>query len=170
MIAAAISKHKLARWTGVAAIALLPVAAAQAEPMATVDRNGSLVAIEPYAPNIVRVTIAVDRALADAAPGPGPNAKANAAGWTHRTDPSGDVFASSALSLTVAAQPWAARRGPADIHYLTARFITSIDGATPNQVSSAAAPCLTSSSRPSIGGCDPRWAAPATGVTPPSRR
>jgi len=106
MIAAAISKHKLARWTGVAAIALLPVAAAQAEPMATVDRNGSLVAIEPYAPNIVRVTIAVDRALADAAPGPGPNAKANAAGWTHRTDPSGDVFASSALSLTVAAQPW----------------------------------------------------------------
>ena len=106
MIAAAISKHKLARWTGVAAIALLPVTAAQAEPMATVDRNGSLVAIEPYAPNIVRVTIAVDRALADAAPGPGPNAKANAAGWTHRTDPSGDVFASSALSLTVAAQPW----------------------------------------------------------------
>jgi alpha-D-xyloside xylohydrolase len=106
MIAAAISKHKLARWTGVAAIALLPVAAAQAEPMATVDRNGSLVAIEPYAPNIVRVTIAVDRALADAAPGPGPNAKANATGWTHRTDPSGDVFASSALSLTVAAQPW----------------------------------------------------------------
>ena len=106
MIAAAISRHKLARWTGVAAIALLPVAAAQAEPMATVDRNGSLVAIEPYAPNIVRVTIAVDRALADAAPGPGPNAKANAAGWTHRTDPSGDVFASSALSLTVAAQPW----------------------------------------------------------------
>ena len=106
MIAAAISRHKLARWTGVAAIALLPVTAAQAEPMATVDRNGSLVAIEPYAPNIVRVTIAVDRALADAAPGPGPNAKANAAGWTHRTDPSGDVFASSALSLTVAAQPW----------------------------------------------------------------
>jgi alpha-D-xyloside xylohydrolase len=106
MIPAAISKHILARWTGAAAIALLPVAAAQAEPMATVDRNGSLVAIEPYAPNIVRVTIAVDRAQADAAPGPGPNAKANTAGWTHRTDPSGDVFASSALSLTVAAQPW----------------------------------------------------------------
>jgi len=106
MISAAISKHLLARWTGAAAIALLPVAAAQAEPMATVDRNGSLVAIEPYAPNIVRVTIAVDRTQADAAPGPGPNAKASAAGWTHRTDPSGDVFASSALSLTVAAQPW----------------------------------------------------------------
>jgi len=106
MIPAAISKHILARWTGAAAIALLPVAAAQAEPMATVDRNGSLVAIEPYAPNIVRVTIAVDRAQADAAPGPGPNAKANTTGWTHRTDASGDVFASSALSLTVAAQPW----------------------------------------------------------------
>ncbi len=82
------------------------VAPAFAEPMATVDRNGSLVAIEPYAPNIVRVTIALDRDEVKAAPGPGPNAKPNATGWNHRTDATGDVFASSALSLTVDAKPW----------------------------------------------------------------
>jgi alpha-D-xyloside xylohydrolase len=81
-------------------------APAWADPMATVDRNGSLVAIEPYAPNIVRVTISLDRALADAPPGEGPNAKSDATGWTHRTDASGDVFTSNAVSLTVAAQPW----------------------------------------------------------------
>jgi alpha-D-xyloside xylohydrolase len=81
-------------------------APAHAAPLATVDRNGSIVAVEPYAPNIVRVTIAVDRAQAEAAPGDGPNAVPNAAGWTHRADASGDVFASSALTLTVNAQPW----------------------------------------------------------------
>ncbi|RZL73480.1 MAG: alpha-glucosidase, partial [Sphingomonas sp.] len=79
---------------------------AKADPLATLDRNGSLVAIEPYAPNIVRVTISLDRALADAPPGEGPDAKADATGWTHRTDASGDVFASSAMALTVKAQPW----------------------------------------------------------------
>ncbi len=79
---------------------------ANADPLATLDRNGSLVAIEPYAPNIVRVTISLDRTLADAPPGEGPNAKPDANGWTHRTDASGDVFASGAVSLTVNAQPW----------------------------------------------------------------
>jgi hypothetical protein len=47
----------------------LSASAALAEPMALLDRNGSRVAVEPYAPNIVRVTIALDPALASAAPG-----------------------------------------------------------------------------------------------------
>jgi alpha-D-xyloside xylohydrolase len=80
--------------------------AAQAAPLATLDRNGSLVSVEPYAPNIVRVTIAVDRKQVDAPPGQGPDAKPDATGWTHRADASGDVFASSGLTLTVNAQPW----------------------------------------------------------------
>jgi alpha-D-xyloside xylohydrolase len=79
---------------------------AGADPIETVDRYGSLVAVEPYAPNIVRVTIAVDRTLADAAPGPGPNARSDASGWTHRTDAKGDVFASAGMTLTIHAQPW----------------------------------------------------------------
>ncbi|MGF7147008.1 alpha-D-xyloside xylohydrolase [Sphingomonas zeicaulis] len=79
---------------------------ALAEPMAMLDRHGSRVAIEPYAPNIVRVTISLDPALATAAPGPGPNARADATGWSHRTDASGDVFTSSALSVVVDAKPW----------------------------------------------------------------
>ncbi|MBW8743382.1 MAG: alpha-glucosidase, partial [Sphingomonas sp.] len=79
---------------------------ALAAPMATVDRNGSLVAIEPYAPNVVRVTIALDHGLSDAKPGYGIVAKSDAAGWNHTTSASGDTFSSSAVSLTVNAQPW----------------------------------------------------------------
>jgi alpha-D-xyloside xylohydrolase len=86
--------------------ALLVSTAAWADPIATVERNGSFVAVEAYAPNIVRVTISTDRAEATAAPGPGPNAKPDAAGWTRRSDAGADVFTSSALALTVEAQPW----------------------------------------------------------------
>ncbi|MFZ2995830.1 TIM-barrel domain-containing protein [Sphingobium sp.] len=90
-----------------ASTALIAMASpALAEPMALLDRHGSRVAIEPYAPNIVRVTIALDPALAQAPPGDGPNAKSDATGWTHRTDASGDIFTSAALSLTVDAKAW----------------------------------------------------------------
>ncbi len=95
--------HHLGLWA--AALFLAPFAAA-AQPIATVDRNGSFVAVEPYAPNIVRVTIALDRALSDAAPGYGISAKPDAGGWSHRAGASGDVFASPALTLTVDPKPW----------------------------------------------------------------
>jgi alpha-D-xyloside xylohydrolase len=85
---------------------ILAASPALAQPMALLDRNGSKVAIEPYAPNIVRVTIALDAALASAAPGDGPNAAADASGWSHNSDATGDIFTSSALSLTIDAKPW----------------------------------------------------------------
>jgi alpha-D-xyloside xylohydrolase len=74
--------------------------------MATVDRNGSLVAIEPYAPNIVRVTIALDHDLADSAPGYGISAKSDATGWKHISSTAGDTFSSGAVNVTVKAEPW----------------------------------------------------------------
>lgn len=80
--------------------------AAAAQPMATVERHGSFVAIEPYAENIVRVTIAVDRLQSESAPGYGIIGKTDAAGWTHSSDASGDVFRSAKLSLTVDAKAW----------------------------------------------------------------
>lgn len=79
---------------------------AGAAPLATLDRNGGLVSIEPYAPNIVRVTISLDRSQAEAPPGDGPNAAPDVAGWSHSSDAAGDAFASSAMTLTVKAQPW----------------------------------------------------------------
>src|SRR6266496_1010735 len=74
---------------------------AVAAPLALLDRNGSHVSIEAYAPNIVRVTLSVDKDLALAPPGFGIIAPADATGWKHRTLPSGDEFSSGLMSVEV---------------------------------------------------------------------
>jgi alpha-D-xyloside xylohydrolase len=79
---------------------------ALAAPMAVLDRNGAAVSIEPYAPNIVRVTLATDPDTARSGPGEGPNAKPDAAGWTHVSENGADVFRSGDLEVRVDAQPW----------------------------------------------------------------
>ena len=89
-----------------AGAALAAAFPACAQSLGTVERNGARVAIEPYGPNIVHVTIALDPGETDKGPGQGISAKPDAAGWAHRTDASGDVFASPALGVTVKAQPW----------------------------------------------------------------
>ena len=84
----------------------LGASAALADPLAVLDRNGAYVSIEPYAPNIVRVTISDERDLATAKPGYGPNAASDAAGWSHAASAAGDSFTAAGLSVEVAAQPW----------------------------------------------------------------
>jgi alpha-D-xyloside xylohydrolase len=79
---------------------------AAAQSLGTTERNGSIVAIEPYAPNIVHVTIALDPKEIAKGAGYGISGKPDAAGWTHRADAAGDTYSSAALSVTVEAQPW----------------------------------------------------------------
>jgi alpha-D-xyloside xylohydrolase len=79
---------------------------AAAAPLALLDRNGSYVSIETYAPNIVRITLAVDKDLALGAPGYGFIGAADVTGWKHQAGGSGDMFSSAAMSLQVAARPW----------------------------------------------------------------
>ncbi len=82
-------------------------APAYAQRLATVERHGALVSVEPYGPGIVRVTIATDRGQAEGLPGYGISGKSDAAGWTRQQgSDGGDVFASGDLRVTVAAQPW----------------------------------------------------------------
>ena len=100
----------------VALAALVMAWPASAQLSGTVQRNGSIVAVEPYAPNIVHVTIALDPKEVEAGAGYGISAKPNMTGWTHRADASGDVYASAALSITVAPQPWPKRPTQAE-HY-----------------------------------------------------
>src|SRR5882724_6867582 len=83
-----------------------PAAAAPLAPLALLDRNGSYVSIETYAPNIVRITLAVDKDLALGAPGYGFIGAADATGWKHQAGASGDIFSSAAMALQVAARPW----------------------------------------------------------------
>ena len=77
-------------------------AVAQGNPL-VLDRDGRTISIEPYAPNILRVTISSDKAAATSAPGYGILAKPSAEGWTHEPDAEGnDVFRSARMVVRVA--------------------------------------------------------------------
>ena len=82
------------------------MAAAQAAPIATLDRYGAWVSVEGYGSNVVHVTIAADKAEIHKGPGYGILAQgADGSGFRQASDASGDTFTSSALSLHVNAAP-----------------------------------------------------------------
>jgi alpha-D-xyloside xylohydrolase len=84
------------------ASSLCGVAMAQGGPL-LLERDGRTIALEPYAPNILRVTMSIDRAAATGAPGYGFVAKPSAAGWTHERDAEGnDVFRSARMVVRLA--------------------------------------------------------------------
>ena len=80
--------------------------AAQAAPIATLDRNGAWVSVEAYGPNVVHVVIAADKAEALKGPGFGilPE-NADNAGFQRSTSTDGDIFQSNALTLKVNPAP-----------------------------------------------------------------
>lgn len=64
------------------------------------NREGRTVVLEPYAPNILRVTISKTEALATTAPGYGFLATPAMSGWTHETAADGsEVFRSARLTV-----------------------------------------------------------------------
>jgi alpha-D-xyloside xylohydrolase len=65
-------------------------------------RGEATVLVEPYAPNIVRVSLSLRREDALAAPGYGISAKPLADGWSAEKGQSGDVLRSSRVVVTVA--------------------------------------------------------------------
>ena len=69
----------------------------------TLEREGSTVVLEPYAPNILRVTMSTMKEEAMSGPGYGIVAKPDAAGWTHETTAAGDTYKSARISVFIAA-------------------------------------------------------------------
>jgi alpha-D-xyloside xylohydrolase len=85
-------------------VAALPAAQAQtAGQQIVLDRGGSGVVLEPYAPNIIRVTLSLAKDRATAGPGYGFTAAPAAQGWAYRQTAGGDVYSSSRLAVTVTA-------------------------------------------------------------------
>src|SRR5271170_1535720 len=77
-------------------------ASAQSDPL-VLERDGRVISLEPYAPNILRVTMSTDKAAATSAPGYGFVAKPSAEGWTHERDADGyDVYRSARMVVRVA--------------------------------------------------------------------
>ncbi len=86
----------------------------------TLQRDGATVLVEPYAPNIVRVSLSLQREDAIAAPGPGILAKMSPAGWASAKNAQGDTIRSSALEVRVA--PQSPKSTPTGTHADIAKF------------------------------------------------
>jgi alpha-D-xyloside xylohydrolase len=71
----------------------------------TLQRGAATVVVEAYAPNIVRVTMSLDKARALGAAGYGIVARPQSDGWTAESGASGDVLKSSRMVVEVAPQP-----------------------------------------------------------------
>jgi alpha-D-xyloside xylohydrolase len=65
------------------------------------DRKGETIVLEPYAPNILRVTLSLSREPALAAPGYGFVASPTATGWSASRTENADVYQSSRMVVTV---------------------------------------------------------------------
>jgi alpha-D-xyloside xylohydrolase len=65
------------------------------------DRKGETIVLEPYAPNILRVTLSLKREPAVAGPGYGIIATPTAEGWSASQSPQADVYSSSRMVGTV---------------------------------------------------------------------
>ena len=73
----------------VMAAAIPGIALHAQESRIVIDRDGSTIVLEPYAPNIVRVTLSTLKDQAIAGPGCGIVAKPLPAGWTCLNPPCG---------------------------------------------------------------------------------
>jgi alpha-D-xyloside xylohydrolase len=91
---------------GLTALLTLSVAAvvAKAQNGALVlERDGRVISLVPYAPNVLRITMSVDRSGATGPPGYGFVASPSASGWTHeRGADGGEVFRSARMVVRVA--------------------------------------------------------------------
>ncbi len=92
--------HGLDMW--LIAVLLGGAAMAQGGPL-VLERDGRVISLVPYAPNVLRVTMSTDEAAATAAPGYGIVATPSATGWTHEQDAQrNDVFRSGRMVVRVA--------------------------------------------------------------------
>src|SRR6516164_330920 len=83
-------------------MAALGVSAAQSpQSRLELDRKGQTIVLEPYAPNILRVTLSLQRGPAVAKPGYGIAAEPAESGWTRSETERNDVYASSRIVATV---------------------------------------------------------------------
>ncbi|SEF76514.1 alpha-D-xyloside xylohydrolase [Bryocella elongata] len=96
-------------------LCLGPANVASAQQVVLTRANATVV-LEGFAPNIVRVTMGLDRNFALRSPG-GVTALPNAAGWTHsRSDNGDDLYRSSSMALRVSPEShWTPSGTQADI-------------------------------------------------------
>lgn len=85
-----------------AVVALCAGLASAEQSQVVLNRDGSTIALEAYAPNIIRVTLSLLKDPAVAPPGFGFVATPSADGWTRQQSDKGDIYRSSRLVVTLA--------------------------------------------------------------------
>ena len=93
----------------------------------TLDRGGSTIVFEPYAPNIVRVTLSLQREHALAGPGYGLVAKPSDTGWSASQTGRADVYKSDRVMVTVD-DNWPSGKPPVQTQVDISKFF---NGTTP---------------------------------------
>jgi hypothetical protein len=111
--------------TSTIAIAMLGSLHAQAQTL-SLTRGEATVLVEPYAPNIVRISLSLRKADALAPAGYGFSATPQTSGWTAEKSQTGDVLRSSQLIVTVS--PDGGKRTPTGTQADIAKFF---NGSTP---------------------------------------
>ncbi len=78
-----------------------PVKFSDPAPTLQIDRKGETIILEPYAPNILRVTLSLQPENAHAKPGYGFVAGPNPSGWTESQTDLNDIYQSSRIIATI---------------------------------------------------------------------
>ena len=94
--------RQIGRAVVLAALALHAGLASAEASQVVLNRDGSTIALEAYAPNIIRVTLSLLKEPTVGPPGFGFVAAPSATGWTRQESGRGDVYRSSRLVVTVA--------------------------------------------------------------------
>ncbi|HEV2416588.1 MAG TPA: TIM-barrel domain-containing protein [Terriglobia bacterium] len=89
---------------------LLATVGYTAPPQIVLPKGDSTIVLEPYAPNILRVTLSLSKARALAPPGFGFTAAPSAQGWTNSQTEDADVYRSPRMVVTVALDRRAKKR------------------------------------------------------------
>ena len=84
-----------------AGLALCGTPAMGAQSQMVLNRGGATVVLEPYAPNVIRVSLGMSREQATAPPGYGFVEKPSAEGWSQEQTKEGDIDRSIRLVVTV---------------------------------------------------------------------
>jgi alpha-D-xyloside xylohydrolase len=126
------------RIASICVFTLLPLSAAEAQQKIVIPRGESTIVFEPYAPNVVRVTLSLDKAQAVADPGYGIVAKPAFEDWSFQETETANIFRSPRMVVTLlggsgnryGAAP-SQEGGPTNVEKTQASIAKFFNGSTP---------------------------------------
>jgi alpha-D-xyloside xylohydrolase len=113
-------------WAGAVLLSLLAAGSVGAQKQIVLERRDATVVLEPYAPNIVRITMSLKKDAALAGPGFGISAQPSETGWTYEHTDGMDTYRSDRMTVKMPAPHY----GPRNTKY-TCDTCQYFSGSTP---------------------------------------